>query len=282
MMFDRILVPLDGSPVAETILGQVERILRRADSEVLILRVAPVPTFPYTEIPVLLPRPADEAELYVKQVSGRLSDRGARARGIALEGSPAGEILEAAEREKATLIAMSTHGRTGLARWAFGSVTEKVLRASPIPLLVLRSFEKGARTSEAPIAIKKILVPIERLHLGIVPYVREVAELFGSKVCFLHVVEPGEDPGARSKSQGEAEAAGRELIDAGIPAVILERMGWEPAEEILRVADEEGVGLIAISARGRRGPTRWVLGSMTEKVLRSATAPLLVVRHPPP
>ena len=281
MLFDRILVPLDGSPTAEAVLGQVERILRRTDSEVILLRVASLPIYPYTEIPAVLPAPRDEAELYVKQVAGRLSDRGARARGIALEGPAAATILKAAEREKATLIAMSTHGRTGFARWVFGSVTEKVLRASPVPVLILRSYEKGVRTSEAPIAIRKILVPVERFHLGIVPPVKDVAQLFGSRVLFLHVVEPGEDPAAKAKAQSEAEAAGRALMEAEIPAVILERTGKEPAEEILQAAEEEGVGLVAISTHGRRGPTLWALGSVTEKVLRSATVPLLVVRHPP-
>lgn len=281
MLFDRILVPLDGSPTAEAVLGQVERILRRTDSEVLLLRVAPPPMYPYTEVPAFLPRLRDEAELYVKQLAGRLSDRGARAQGIVRVGSAASAILDTAAQEKATLIAMSTHGRTGVARWVFGSVTEKVLRASPVPVLVLRSFQAGARTTEAPVSFKKILVPIERFHLGIVPHVREVARLFGSRVVFLHVVEPGEDPEARTKAQAEAQAAGRALMEAEIPAVILERPGGDPAEEILRAAVEESAGLVAITTHGRSGVGRWALGSVTEKVLRAATIPLLVVRNPP-
>jgi len=281
MLFERILIPLDGSPVSEAVLSQVERIVRRTDSELVLLRAAPKGVYPYADLPVTLEREVEEAKAYVQQIASRLSEQGARARGIVRDGSPAGAILDLAQQENITLIAMATHGRTGLSRWVFGSVAEKVLRASPVPLLLLRSFvADSARTSATPLAIRKILVPVERFRLDILPFVREFAQLFGSRIVLLHVVEPGEDAAARAEARREAESVGQRLQEDQIPTVILEREGPDPAQEILRACQDEGAGMIAITTHGRSGLTRWVLGSVAEKVLRSATVPLLIVRNP--
>ncbi len=281
MLFDRILVPLDGSAVAEAVLSQVDRILRRADSELILLRVAPLSVYPSTELPVAVPVYLSEAKSYVLDLAARLSDQGARARGLALEGSPAETILDVVQRERATLITMATHGRGGLARWVFGSVAEKVLRASPVPVLVLRSFSQaGGRRGTEALAFKRILVPLARFHGGILPSVKELALLFGSSVSLLHVSEAGEDAEAKALARREAEAARAEFQASGISTEFLERPGGDAAQEILAVAAEKDAGLIAITTHGRSGPSRWALGSVTEKVLRSSWIPLLVVRNP--
>ena len=100
-----------------------------------------------------MPRVLEEAKAYVRQVAARLSEEGARARALAQEGPVAGTILGVAEREKVTLIAMATHGRTGLSRWVFGSVAEKVLRTSPVPLLVLFAQDSVVRRTALASAV---------------------------------------------------------------------------------------------------------------------------------
>jgi nucleotide-binding universal stress UspA family protein len=273
-MFERILLPLDGSPVAEALLDRLGPILTRNDSELLLLRVAPTSVYPYAELPIVVPDIRIESRAYVQRIAQGLIERGARARPLVEEGPPAGTILDVAEREKATLIAMPTHGRTGIARWVFGSVTEKVVRASPVPLLVVRSFP----AVPSPLSFERILVPIVHFHFKIMPHVREVARLFGSRVAIVHVVEPGEDASTRDQAQAEIRTLVNELKENGIPTEVLERKG-DPAHEILEACRQEQAGLIAITTHGRHGPTRWALGSVTEKVLRSSPVPLLVVRN---
>lgn len=116
-------------------------------------------------------------------------------------------------------------------------------------------------------------------HFRILGYVHELAIHFGSKITLLHVVEPGED--ARTKEEG---AAGLRLVQqdleaAGVPTDIRERRG-DPAMEILDCARDERADLLAMTTPGRSGPSRWVIGSVTEKVLRSAVVPMLVVQNP--
>src|SRR6185503_16183204 len=136
-MFERILVPLDGSPRAELILSQVGRILRREDAEVLLLRVVDLPIpmgspeiSARIDVTQLRAQEREAAQKYVHEVARRFSDRGAKVHGRVAEGSPADMILQTARTEGSTLIAMATHGRSGLARWTLGSVAEKVARAA--------------------------------------------------------------------------------------------------------------------------------------------------------
>jgi nucleotide-binding universal stress UspA family protein len=173
-MFKKILVPCDGSDLArEAVFPQVEDLAKSMDAEVIILRVvaAPVgrsgtafrPGAP--EMPVSLPvTPEDahvarhpiyrdqeiasaeaEARRSVAQAEAMLRDRGIAVRSEVLLGQPAEEIIDYAKDQDADLIVMCTHGRSGLGRWVFGSVTEKVLRGAKTPVLVIRP--DGAKPS---------------------------------------------------------------------------------------------------------------------------------------
>lgn len=139
--FRRILVPLDGSALAASILPRVEDFAAIHDAEVVLLRVGPRRTsrlgFPvYVSLPP--PTPA-ELEESLEEARDRLRKADVRVRVLTpLSDDVAGEILRRAEAERVDLVAMATHGRTGLDRWVFGSVAEKVLRNAPTPLLSLR------------------------------------------------------------------------------------------------------------------------------------------------
>src|SRR5437870_2103907 len=123
-MIERILVPLDGSLTAEAILPHVRRILHRTDSEILIARaVVPVPA----EDSILLGDAASTgARAYLHEVQERLEREGVRVTSEVRVGSSAGVILDLAQDWKATMIAMATHGSTGLKRILMGSTTEAV------------------------------------------------------------------------------------------------------------------------------------------------------------
>ena len=154
-MYERILVPLDGSEVAEAILPFAEQIAGPLDAEVVLLRVIepPSPIELVASGGVVAPDTFTlrdlEAKAYLSEIQRRLSKKGIRVRlRVALGGPPAEEVLAAAQATSADLIAMATRGRSGLGRALFGSVAESVLRASPVPVLLIRTTIKSKAAPE--------------------------------------------------------------------------------------------------------------------------------------
>jgi len=154
-MYERVLILLDGSEVAETILPFAERIAGPLDAEVLLLSVVE----PLSAVSGLASAGVVgpdafflrqmEAKRYLAEVAARLKAKGLRVRTVLGLGVPAPEIVEVARMEKADLIAMTTHGRSGLGRVVFGSVAEAVLRSAPIPVLMIRMTAPAAAPKEA-------------------------------------------------------------------------------------------------------------------------------------
>ena len=137
-MFKKILVPVDGSAVAEAVLPRVTELAKALNAEVTVLRVAGAHVFPGvdpTEAEVQVVR---EAEAYVEALAGQLSRQGLAARAVVRYGHPAAEIVGHAARDKVDLVAMSTHGRSGLNRLLMGSVAEAVVRNASTPVLLVR------------------------------------------------------------------------------------------------------------------------------------------------
>lgn len=135
MVFNRVLVPLDGSDVAEAILSRVEELTAKLGAEVVLLEVLSeagvLPTTAHQEY--------NEAKEYLDGITQRLRDQGIEASAAIRYGEPAEEIVDYAQANKVDLIAMSTHGRSGVSRWVFGSVAEKVLRGTDVPILLVRA-----------------------------------------------------------------------------------------------------------------------------------------------
>ena len=150
-MYERILVPLDGSEKGEAALPYVEELVAKLAAvqkvEVTLFQVASSLTHwvvageasapvPYTEKESKLLK--KQARDYLNNVGDRLRRRGAIVKTKVSIGDAADEILKVTDKIKADLVAMSTHGRSGLSRWAFGSVTDKVLRSGNVPVLMVR------------------------------------------------------------------------------------------------------------------------------------------------
>ena len=138
-MFGKILVPLDGSPLAEGILSQVSEIARLHESRVILLRVGFALVFPGADPAEAQLGTMLEAEDYIEGVRKRLEAGGIAAETAVRYGFPAEEILTHAQRNGVDLIAMATHGRTGAVRWVLGSVAEQVLRRADVPVLLFRA-----------------------------------------------------------------------------------------------------------------------------------------------
>lgn len=134
-MYNKVLVPLDGSDIAEAILSQVEKLASKIGAQVILLEVLPesgvLPTTAHEEF--------SEARAYLDAIVQRLEGQGVKGTAAIRFGKPAEEIVDYAQTHDVDLIAMSTHGRSGVGRWVFGSVAEKVLRGTSLPILLVRA-----------------------------------------------------------------------------------------------------------------------------------------------
>src|ERR1051326_3073269 len=282
-MLNRILVPLDGSVTAEAILPHVRRLLYRHDSEVILVRAVDPPV---SEGQIsIIDTTLGAAREYIAGKKERLEKDGVRVKSIVRMGPAAGTILEVAEEEDATLIALATHGRTGVKRALFGSVAEIVLRKSPVPALAVRPFWSyellpPGKTEIEP--VRNILVPTDgspRAMAALWPAI-EMARLFEARLVFLRVLVPAKN-GDKPVDEAAAKASLKEFAEAaeaeGVSTLTVLEKG-EAAKAIIDNARFYGCDLIAMATHGRSGISRLVVGSVTEQVLREATLPLLVVR----
>ena len=141
----RILLPLDGSAVAKQALPRATAVAKALDAEIVLFRVPAIYTSlslageGYMPLDHLMDTATDDAQDYLDGIASRLTAQGLRASTALRIGGVANAIIEYAEEYEIDLIAMCTHGRTGLARWALGSVADRVLRAGRIPLLLVRA-----------------------------------------------------------------------------------------------------------------------------------------------
>ena len=294
-MLEKIVIPVDGSPRAEAILWQIARLLRRRESHFIFVRaIEPLPGYPGADATAVGEKDRAEAKAYFKELMERLPVDQVRVSGVIREGYPADVILHVAREEKATMIAMSTHGRTGLARWAWGSVADKVLRAAEVPVLLTRSYRaEGAGwipslPEEAP--FRRLLVPTDGTEAAsaVLPFAAAIARAVGAEVAAVHVVpEHAElvmgfagNPVAPPSAERGRRIADEFVAGLSDPSLKTRTFGvaGDPAEKILETAADVGADLIAMSTHGRSGLARLGLGSVTERVLRSTSVPMLVVR----
>lgn len=274
--FQKVLVPLDGSPLAATALLPLRRLAARAPTEVTLLRV--VGPLDAADDPVArraLEAQADEAS---RQLGADV-----RVRVEVLRGDPAQEIVRHARASGQELVVMTTHGRTGLARLARGSVAEQVLRTSEVPLLLCNPHGLDAGEQR----FRQLLVPTDCSYAAesVLPAVERVAAANDALVTLL-VVEPRgvTEPPTPLLAGGLWDPVALERALA--PTVDrLERAGLrvdttsaagDVAAEILRAAGS--TDLLAMATHGWSGAARWWFGSVTEQVLRQARCPLLVAR----
>lgn len=279
-LLDKVLVPLDGSPLADAIVRQLGRLLRRHETAVRFVTVLSEATV--QEARVRGVDPFGTSLKHLEMQAAPLSKASTEATWDVYVGDPGTRIIEDAKLEHATLIALATHGRSGVERWIRGSVAERVLRASHVPVLV--SNPRGLLNE---IEVRRILVPLDGSSLSeeILPCARELALLYGAEVVLLHASEPHPDDVARPSLSPE------ELADLFVPAraalaqVPLRTVGVSsrgaPAEAILRAVEAEHADLVALSTHGRTGLSRWAFGSVAEQVVRNCSAPLLVRRNLP-
>jgi nucleotide-binding universal stress UspA family protein len=301
MMFKKILVPLDGSELAEWALSPALKLAAAAQAELILLR-STIPL--YMAMPVVAgeyewawPEYAreqmrTESREYLQGVQERYELPGLCLHTMDVEGDAASMIVDTAVDEGVDLIVMSTHGRSGFNKWILGSVTERVLHSAPCPVLAIRSDQP----------ITRLLIALDGSQLAekAIEPALALADTLKARVTLLRVNEPllaDHKPSVQFEWE-----VGRESIHTleqnrrnnaeNYLCEVVRRAGhnglnrqWmvvngQPVPKILEFAQLQSTDLIAMSTHGRSGLRRWLLGSVTAKVMHSFPGHMLIVRPP--
>ena len=304
-MFDKILVPLDGSKLAEQALGRAAEIARASEATIdLVLVHEPLTVDGFTEASWTERRWMEE-QRYLEDISVELQT-GSGVTGtfeVVRAGNPVDMICERAKESQASLIVMSSHGRTGWNRFWLGSVADGVMRHSTVPVLMLHPMEED-RQAAARKPIRRVLVPLDGsdASLQILPAVEELARTQRATITLLRVVRPVPQISLdmvtgytytypplvidQQATQRVVDESKRQLEHQA--ALMAEKGGLlvyadvmvEPhvAQGICTFATEQNADLIAMCTHGR-GMSRLLLGSIADKVIRGCGLPMLVY-HP--
>jgi nucleotide-binding universal stress UspA family protein len=279
----RILVALDGSSASEEVLGEVQRLGGGLES-IDLLHVLPKTE---QEVQNQGLNVEDLAQEYLRKVAARLA--GHPVRTFLWRGTPEEEIPKAARRLHADLIAMTTHARRGLSRLFLGSVAESVVRSAPAPVLLARP---GHSRPQKP--LERILVPLDGSEASreIFASVRNLLSGRDAEVILFQVVVPvvAADPVTGFTPIGipvpladpapHLEELARELASADLRTRAV--LAWgDAADQILEHARSLDADLIAMATAGRKGFSRFMIGSVAEKVVRRMDRPVLLHRISP-
>ena len=293
----KVLVPLDGSRLAEHSLVFLDALRSIGQSQVLLLGVVDESE----DFHSLTPAEASDREsnllsTYLRKVSADVQEHlGIEVETKVLRGVPVAKILEEANGFSPDLLVISTHGRSGVTRWRFGSVADKVIRGAVCDTLVVgpEASEGKARTEASPKdAFKSILVPLDGSTLAeaALAKAKSFAEAFGSSVHLVRAVPiptsvggfPGETafvPNLLEQLEEGAQAYLKELtsgwaLEVELKTQVIIGTAAPVLEEYVR---RQGIDLVIMTSHGRSGIARTALVRFTDRML-GGTAPVLVVR----
>jgi nucleotide-binding universal stress UspA family protein len=298
-MFTQILIPLDGSKTAEKVLPY-SRFMADAlgiPIELLaVIDVAAMATHVASESVRHLDTIIAEGERRGRSYLEKIADEfpGFAVRVTIGKGKPAETIIERAAADKGTLVTMATHGRSGINRWLLGSVAEKVLRGTVNALLLVRA--NGQAELKPRPAVQSMTVPLDgsQLAASVLPIVATIAQRMNLEIVLFRAYElpasayyGSEDylpnyeqlkDNLRSEVQNDLGKEIEALRSRGIEKVSFFVTEGSGPDEIISYARQRPDTLIAMCTHGRSGMKRWVLGSVTEKVVRHSGDPVLVMR----
>ena len=283
----KILVTLDGSEVAESVLPYIRSLAPSFGSHIDVMGSAMGRKD--RRVNRLL-------EDYINRIASSLREECLKADPVVLYGSAADKILDHADKNNVDLIVMATHGRSGISRWWVGSVAEKVISAAKTPMLLVPAKKAGKTETPGKLAISKIVVPLDGSDTGqaALPYAETLAREMGASISLIQIIpSPGTmDPSipggaywikfveaVNDTAKDYLADIAKKLSNQGFQTTY-EVITGDPAYKIVEYAEHAKASLIAMSTHGRTGIARWVLGSVTDKVLHGAKTPVWIVRPP--
>ena len=268
-MENKIIIPLDGTESVEEILLYSTSIMPRGDTGITLLHV----------LPVGQKVPSDEINAHIQDIHDALSQGGWSVKRETRMGDAVDEIVKYTLLNPATMLLMSTHGRTGLERIREGSVTEQVLRQSPCPVFILHSTRAEPAERRKQDLFRRILVPLDgsNASAAILSCVEVFAKAHDSEVILFHdEMEGAEAEGDRAAIKAALQEHSVRLANAGLKVSLDMSTYKRPIREILSKIDEMSIDLVSMATHGKSGTRRALEESVTAEVIRHANCPLLV------
>jgi nucleotide-binding universal stress UspA family protein len=292
-MYEKILVALDGSQLAEVVLWYAARLAGRLGASLTLAYVStPGELISHNMYECYL----QDTTAKVKELAEKYAVETGKARSVSvnyqiLNGMPAEELLNYADKNKFDLIVLSTQGKSGIRRWALGNVASKIVSATSKQVMLIRA--KGGQTDVSKEKLTNVLVPVDgsRESESILKSVTYLAAELKLPLTLLHIYahELSAYPSVenikeiekqRKTRQAYIEKLGSKLRAQGlnVETVFKEVSQGEEAAEIIKLANEGKFSLVAMATHGRSGIGRWIFGSNAQKVLYEGSTPMLLVR----
>jgi nucleotide-binding universal stress UspA family protein len=294
-MLSTLLVPLDGSPLAERALPYAADLVRRANGRLVLTRAVEgdANDDPDTR------QSADltDADSYLHALAEKLAEHGLSVQHSTPFGDIDEQIAAEAEQRGADMIVMATHGRDGLARLFSGSVAEEVLHHTTRPIMFIRA-EDDATTPAAPLPTgARVLVPLDGTpfsETALAP-ARELAQLLGGEVMLLSVISPPPPPATTELAFATANYIEFDLEEARRESQaylgrVAQQHGLDPArahatvqyggtaDGIAEAIEKSGAAVVVMATHARSGLSRLLFGSTATDTLHQITVPLVLLR----
>lgn len=300
-MFTHLLVPLDGSPLAECALPHIAALVRDKASKISLLRVLD-PTHASTQ-----PRPVDpfdwqirkvEAETYLRSVSSRLEEIGLQAEPNLVEGKAAETVIEFAAEQQVDCILLSSHGQSGISGWNVSSVVQKIILRANRSVLIVRAYDSNPSGLEG-LTYKRILLPLDGSSRAevVLTAASALAKAHEAEILAVHIVRVPEMPRRTPPTPEDLELASqlteRNRVEAAryldgiqarldIPIETRVLVADNVTASLHRLAESEAIDLVILSAHGYSGETKWPYGGVVISFIAFGTTPLLVIQDLPP
>jgi nucleotide-binding universal stress UspA family protein len=303
-VFKHILIPLDGSSLAECVLPHAVAVARAFEAKATVLQVVEQPPavgptrsvdpFSWTIV-------KSEAEAYLNGVALRLKETDLRVDSVLLEGYAAEGVIQFARDNDVDLIMLSSHGRSGLSGWNVSSVVQKILVRSYLPTMIIRAYQPT--TSELTgLRYRRVLVPLDCSQRAecVLPVVTSLADFHDPQLLFVHIVRKPEIPQRTPPTDEDVELADQitqrnreeaakylsqlqpQMISSAFNVRTCMAVSENVAATLHEMAETENVDLVVLSAHGHSCVPKWPFGGATINFIAYGTKPLLIVQDVPP
>jgi len=297
-IYRQMLIPLDGSNVSEQVLPYARLLARKLNLPVELLAVvdavglaACLSPDDKRNVESFIAHTLGDSAAFLERISKTFPEASVKC--VVEKGRPGEVVIEKAAADSGTLIAMATHGRSGIDRWLLGSVAEKVLRGTKNPLLLVRAGKSGESAGEA--RLERVIVPLDGSPLAekTLPHAAALAKAMNLDMVLFRsytltqIISTYDDyipdwNRLEAVSKGEAisylDQKVRELKENRLTHVSPLVSEGEAAEQIIDLAKRTADSLVVMCSHGRSGVGRWVLGSVAERVARHSIGPVLFIR----
>ncbi len=296
-MMDHVLVPLDGSPLAECVLPHANAIAKAFNAQITLVHILEQPS-----ASLRLPKadPLDwyfkrsAANLYLGTVQARLEEGHLSVQTILLEGSAAEKIAELAHSTPADLLILSGYGETSVNSGGVSSIVQHILQLVRTSTLIIRTSQPVTAFTD-DLRYQRLLVPLDGSQRAgsALTMAAALAEAYQSELLLVHVVSKPEMARHMPLSQEDEELVNRfiernteegnkylEQIRDFLPAHPQTRLlvSDNVAAMLQSVSEQEQIDLLVLSAHGYSGEARWPYGSITNRFITNGTTPLLIVQ----